>query len=213
MSRTWVHMGISLLDAAKPLARRLHWVLPLSTLRRLYWHLQTCRIRALEDRVFMEQVLIEHLRARGVRQALFIGCRPYTSHYPRLFSAAGITLWTVDIDAQAAAFGHAGHHLTASLLALRPADFPVRLDAAVVNGVFGYGVNQAADIDRALRVLAQLLPTGASLLLGWNRDRSVDPLTLPSAAAFAPLPLADGRTRVDFTQVTHVYDSMVRAAH
>jgi SAM-dependent methyltransferase len=197
-------------DRLKPVARRLRPFVPMGPLHRWYWKLQTARIGQLEDRVFLERRVVPYLASRRAAQVLFVGCRMYTQHYPALFGAAGMTAWTMDIDPAAEAFGHAGHHRTLDLLDLDDRSFPVVFDAVVLNGVFGYGVDDPGAIDAALGVVARLLRGGATLVVGWNRDRSVDPLTLPAAAAFAPCPLEDGRARIAFDSVTHVYDLLVR---
>lgn len=205
-----VDLAIRAADGLKPVARRLEPVLPVDGLRDLYWRLQARRIRTLPDRVFLEARVVEHFQGCGATNVLFVGTRPYTSHYPGLFADKGIALWTSDIDPDCARFGSPARHRTADLLALEPTTFPIEPDGVLLNGVIGYGVNEPEQIARALAALASVCAPGAALVLGWNTDRSVDPLSLPQTAALvSPVPGPDGKTRKTFDTSTHVYDFLV----
>jgi hypothetical protein len=61
-------------------------------------------------------------------------------------------------------------------------------------------------MERSLAVLWKILRPGGFVILGWNTDRIVDPLTLSNFKLFrynSTLPVAG---RVSFSSSTHVYD-------
>lgn len=152
------------------------------------------------------------LAATGARHVLEVGCRRYTRDHARLFESLGMTLWTCDIDPAAARFGAQGRHRTVDVCQLRADTFPVAFDAVSLNGVIGFGVDQPDQIIAAVQALASILQPGARVIVGWNTDRSIDPMTLPGVAKRL-VPLEGGRvpSRVTFDGVTHVYDNLAVA--
>ena len=95
----------------------------------------------------LEQRILPALAAAVAREVLFVDTPSYPRHLPGLCEGLGIRLWS-DIDPEAAAYGAAGRHLTCDIRAMPPLG-GVRLDAAVLDGVFGYGVDDAKGGARA----------------------------------------------------------------
>lgn len=98
-------------------------------------------VSEMPDRRYFEQSIIPFLAHAAARNVLFVGCRAYTSHYPRLFEEHGMDLFTCDINPFSERYGSPGRHRTLDACALSPQDFPVTLDAVVFSGVIGFGVN------------------------------------------------------------------------
>ncbi|MER2604701.1 MAG: hypothetical protein ABTQ29_02620 [Siculibacillus sp.] len=185
-------------------------VLPKAVRQGIHARYHAAVVRRLPDRVFMESRIFPWLEAQKPRRVLFVGVRAYTEHYPRLLAERGMHVWTVDIDPDAARWG-AADHLTRDVCALVPADFPEPFDAVVFNGVIGWGVDEPEPILAALGALRSLVPDGAPMVIGWNDDRSRDPLALAGVSEqWESIAGPSGTTRRAFEGVTHVYD-FVRA--
>lgn len=133
-------------------------------------------ILALPDRRFIESDIVPFLGRRGMRDVLFIGTRSYTRHYPALFARAGVTLWTMDVDPFAERYGAVGRHRTLDVAQLSPDSFDCVFDAVIFSGVIGFGVDSDVQVSRAASALGGLVGPGGTLILGWNTDRSADPL-------------------------------------
>lgn len=168
------------------------------------------RIRALPDRQVMADSYVPALAAEGGR-ILWVGCREYTLDDYAALEALGGEVWTTDIDTGAARWGRPGRHRTGDVCQADQLFSDLTFDAVVCNGVLGYGVDTPEQQANALAALAALLRPGGRLLLGWNTDKIDDPVAAGlTAVDFAPAPLGDRPTRVDFEAVTHVYDSLIR---
>jgi len=165
----------------------------------------------MPDRQYLEQSIIPFLAGAAARNVLFVGCRSYTSHYPRLFEKQDMALFTCDINPFSERYGSPGRHRTIDACALSPQDFPVAFDAVVFSGVIGFGVNTVPQIERAAVALASLLAPGHLLVQGWNTDRSIDPLANPVwQSLFVRTRKAGMARRVSFPGATHVFDILER---
>lgn len=170
------------------------------------------RIRGLPDRRVMAESYVPALAADGGR-ILWVGCREYTLDDYAALEANGGEVWTTDIDPSAERWGRKGRHRTGDVCEADALFGDLTFDAVVCNGVLGYGVDSPEQQQRALAALAAVLRPGGRLLLGWNTDKTDDPVAAGlTAPAFAPAPLGDRPTRVGFDAVTHVYDSLIRRA-
>ncbi|MFL6575898.1 MAG: class I SAM-dependent methyltransferase [Povalibacter sp.] len=122
---------------------------------------------ATHDRRELEQVIIPYYTAQpDVHSILFIGVAWYTRHYPRNYFA-GKNLWTIDIDPAAAKHG-ARQHITASVTDLQQSFAPGTFDCVMMNGVYGHGLKDAEDCEKAFAACYEVLRAGGHLLLGWN---------------------------------------------
>jgi SAM-dependent methyltransferase len=158
-----------------------------------------------KDRRHLDRELIPVIGRRGGK-VLFIGCRKYTKHYPRLLAARGLECWTIDIDPIAARWGAPERHVIGDILD-EPSHWPASsFDTIILNGVFGFGLNSERDQDAALRACRLLLANDGWLVLGWNTDRSVDPSELPTLQnLFRPSSIPGLAQRQTFAKSTHVY--------
>ena len=127
------------------------------------------------DRYLLEEVIFPAISARAdMRRILFVGCDWYTKDYPRRF--ADREFWTIDVDPAKARYG-ADRHIVDSLTNLGAHLEPAALDAVICNGVFGWGLDSAEDIDAAAAACHLALRDGGILVVGWN---DIEPWRPPS---------------------------------
>ncbi len=121
---------------------------------------------ATTDRMFLEDVVVPGLlETNEIHRVLDIGVAWYTRSYPRLFK--GVDYWTVDVDPAKQRIAGANHH-TLSATQLTDAFAPGTFDLVVCNGVFGWGLNDPSDVEKALDQCADVLRAGGWLVVGWN---------------------------------------------
>jgi SAM-dependent methyltransferase len=145
------------------------------------------------DRRVLEQIIIPFILSRfQPRTVLEVGREPYEAFYNEFF--VGRELWTIDWDAAQAPFG-AAKHIVDDAANLR-AHFPeCYFDWVLMNGVFGWGLNQPEAIEKALAAVHALLMPGGLFVLGWNDTSDLVPVPLNHVQAlrqftpffFAPL--------------------------
>lgn len=172
---------------------------------RLWIRLLDSIVASQSDRRYLRRAILPALARAGIARLLFVGVRGYTAGYAKTFSAAGAEYWTCDIDPAAAPHGVPGRHRTVDACRLDeafPADF---FDVIVMNGVFGWGLDDPEDMNRALAAVHRVLRPGGYLLLGWNCERNVDPAVLPGIRLFDPVRFGGLPERRRFPDVTHVY--------
>ena len=204
--RAILWLATRLADPLKPLARRLLPRPALDRLARAYKQVQSRRVLTEPDRQFLSQTLLPALAETDAQALLFVGVRHYTLPLLDQFQRLVLHVWTLDIDPEAAAFGQPGRHLTADITAPPPNALPRQQDAAIVNGVMGYGVDSPAQCADALRQIAALLRPGGWLVLGWNLDRCADPAPLAQAAGLHRASLPGGIATQAFPGSTHRFD-------
>jgi SAM-dependent methyltransferase len=168
------------------------------------------RIVDLPDRRLMAEAFVPALAAEGGR-ILFIGCRGYNRDDYAPCLAAGAEVWTTDIDPRAARWGVAGHHRTGDACLIDQVFSDLTFDAVVCNGIMGHGVDEIEPQRQLLAAIAAILRPGGRLLLGWNTERTEDPVANGlTAVAFVPSAFPGLEARITFDAVTHVYDSLIR---
>ena len=158
------------------------------------------------DRVHLRNVILPAIARGGLARVLFVGVRGYTRSYGEAFQGTSTEFWTSDIDPAAAPCGAPGRHVIGDACRLDEAFPDKNFDLVVMNGVFGWGLDDPAGMDRAVVAAHRVLAPGGWLLLGWNADRIADPDTLPAIAGlFAPAAFGRLPPRTAFPDVTHVY--------
>ena len=177
--------------------------------RQGHWYLNS------RDRHIMERQIIPHFAGLAqVRTVLDVGCDWYTSGYPTLFPDQ--EYHSIDIDEGQACFAK-GQHQTGSLLDLDQYHAPGTFDLIMANGVFGWGINGAEDISRAMQQIHRALKPNGFVVLGWNDDeeRRPEPLgAMLGPEGFKPLEIAElGGASIDTeTPHRHKYNFLQRAA-
>jgi SAM-dependent methyltransferase len=185
------------------LRRRLVRLVP----RRLLYGLSWVLMLGMPDRLLLDQRIIPTLIDSGAENVLSIGVAYYNAHHPVLFSARGVELWTIDIDQQKAIWGSPGRHITCDALDLARYLAAETFDAVILNGVLGYGIDDARSTDHVLRSVAAVLKPGGRLVIGWNHDKTRDPMALPATKdLFRPYALLDGAAHLALQGSTMIYD-------
>ena len=161
------------------------------------------------DRDVLERVILPaYARLPGMRRVLFVGSDWYTRHYEKLFP--GQQYWTLDPDPWKRKFG-ARRHIVAGLESLDAHFDESHFDLIICNGVFGWGLDQRDDCERAFLACFRRLKVGGHFMLGWNDVPEHTPLPLASLGSLArfkpqPLPaLGTARFLAD-VQTRHVFD-------
>lgn len=172
--------------------------------------LRVARIIRSPDRVVLVDRYLPAFAKAGGR-ILWIGCQAYTADYPARLEAGGGEVWTLEFDAAAAVWGREGRHRTGDLKQAKTIFADMKFDTVLCNGVLGFGVDTPADQRTALSAMANVLNPGGRLLLGWNTNRILDPVSEGIVAhPFMPTALDGLPQRMTFPTVTHVFDLFER---
>jgi SAM-dependent methyltransferase len=159
------------------------------------------------DRRYMTNIILPNLSKLFPNKVLFVGTRSYTRYYRIYFNNKSCEYCTIDINPEFALFGSKNNHIVGNILEAEHY-YPINFfDIIVINGVFGYGVDDADSQNKALEQIHKILKKHGVLLLGWNNDRVDDPLNLDIIKTFFfhddyfYLP-----KRKTFSDTTHCYD-------
>jgi SAM-dependent methyltransferase len=163
-----------------------------------------------EDRRVLENLIFPYYRALpAVRSVLFVGCDWYTRHYERTFFR-GTDYWTLDPAPRARRF--AGRRHVVGALERLDEFFPEqRFDVILCNGVYGFGLDERQQCERAFELCHSRLVDGGHFLLGWDDIPARTPVPLGEIASlrlFRPFllpPLGVSRYVTD-TPYHHTYD-------
>jgi SAM-dependent methyltransferase len=129
-----------------------------------------------EDRNVLEQIITPFVLSRFEPETVLdIGREPYEAFYNEFF--VGRELWTVDRDPQRARFGSTNHVVddAAGVRDHFPEDY---FDFVLMNGVFGWGLNERGPIERAFAAIHAVLSPRGILVLGWNDTPDLVPVPL-----------------------------------
>lgn len=119
------------------------------------------------DRRVLEDVILRRYAERPSRQrVLFVGTRWYTQRYEELLR--GHCFLSMDIDPRAARHGSTQGHVTECASRAQSRYEPRSFDVIVCNGVFGWGLDERAEVEAAVRGFHRLLRDGGELVVGWN---------------------------------------------
>ena len=141
-----------------------------------------------EDRTLLENRVLPFYQLSDEHQSiLFIGVNWPTQGYVRMLSHKSLV--TLDILPSMARYG-SGRHIVASAADIDQYFEPHSLDLVVMNGVFGWGLDSAADVERTVAGFHRCLRPGGHLLVGWNDlkgHRAWVPEAVGSMRMFKPL--------------------------
>lgn len=168
--------------------------------------------RLRPDRVVLERTIFPYLLGQdSFGRVLFVGCAWYTQHYPWLFRSR--EFWTMEFDPALARYGGTRHIVdTCENVADH---FPAgHLDAVIWNGVYGFGLDDRAGLERTIRGFRRVLRRHGLLLFGWNNVPETDPLGIDRLALFdgfepAASPFGTARYEVP-SRNRHTYDFLTR---
>jgi hypothetical protein len=158
------------------------------------------------DREFLVGQILPGLSEPGT-SILWVGCQPYTRPYLGLIERRGARCWTLEIDPAARPWGHPQRHVVGDLQKVGALYMPRQFDVALVNGVFGYGLNTQQGQNEAIEGLSRTLKASGLLMIGWNTHRAGDPIRLPAIQRYYTRSHRPGfDQRITFPECTHVYD-------
>jgi hypothetical protein len=168
------------------------------------------------DRHVLERVIFKHfLGLPNTHRILFVGCDWYTKHYDRYFFGDR-DYWTIDIAEKARKFGARQHRV----IGLEQLDqhFAERyFDVIFCNGVYGFGLDSADHIERAIGMCWTRLRRGGYFIFGWDDIPARTPVPLSDIGAlrrFQPLTLPELQTwrYLTDTSYRHTYDFYAKTA-
>jgi SAM-dependent methyltransferase len=211
-ARLWrpVYTAVRRAAGCAPAARR--W-LPDAPVRAVRDFLAERALRAWPDRRYLEDQILPRVAASRFSRVLFVGCRRYTRSYGRCFDGTPTEYWTADYDPRASRFGEPGRHLICDIRAIASRVPCGSFDAVILNGVFGFGVDDAAAMEETVAAIHAILTPGGRLLVGWNQGLTPDPAELPAMRrlfrrqAMEPLPAHESFPE----PYRHVYDFFAAA--
>jgi SAM-dependent methyltransferase len=129
----------------------------------------------------LEQIIIPFILSRfEPHTVLEVGREPYQVFYNEFF--VGRELWTIDWDAARAQFG-APNHMVDDAANLRNHFRERYFDFVLMNGVFGWGLNERQAIERAFAAVHAILAPGGIFVLGWNDTPDLVPVPLDQVEA------------------------------
>jgi hypothetical protein len=149
-------------------------VVPRRIRKGFYLALLDRRIEHLPSRRFIHQTLLPLLAGADCANLLFIGIQGYNRQIARTCRSLGLTLWTLDIDPAAVRWGAPGRHVIGDVRTLDQQIAPGFFDAAIMNGVLGYGVDDPQGAEAAIRALAAVVRPSGFVVIGWNPGRGAD---------------------------------------
>lgn len=170
------------------------------------------------DRRVLEESLRIFAARTEVRRVLFVGVKAYNRHLAALFvgpgapDAAQRTFATIEPVAELAEFGGSPHFVDV-LENLHRHVAPESFDLIVMNGVIGFGLNDPANVELALRQVHRALAPDGELFLGINEriPTHVDLAKIEAMRGFTPktFPPFGGPRRVietPFREETHTFE-------
>ncbi|MGZ8259589.1 MAG: hypothetical protein ACXWUL_03445 [Caldimonas sp.] len=172
------------------------------------------RIRSPDRALLETEILPGYAADPRLRALLFVGCDWYTRGYEALFAPDRSRFRTIDVDPRQARHGGA-QHIVAALQDVAAHVAAASVDVVVCNGVYGFGIYERRELERAFVACCLVLRPGGALVLGWNDVAALapfDPLEVALATGLVRDPArgAGWRVRTD-TPTRHTFDHYVRA--
>lgn len=129
-----------------------------------------------EDRDVLERIIFPYLLSHhDPRRILDIGREDYQQFYNEFFE--GRELWTIDIDPEREEFG-AKNHIVDNAANVADHFKPNYFDLVIFNGVFGWGLNEPKQIEKAFSGIYRILKKDGVLIFGWNDVADLTPMPL-----------------------------------
>ncbi|KAK9844960.1 hypothetical protein WJX74_009058 [Apatococcus lobatus] len=125
---------------------------------------------AYEDRkVLLEEILPAiYQLSPPPKRLLWIGVQPYTLRYEYLLNSHGIEMTTLEMDLAQALYGSSLHHIVGPVQDAAKHFEASSFDVVIINGVIGWGVDSAPDIEAAFQALYTVLKRRGLLVVGYN---------------------------------------------
>ncbi|PLX27082.1 hypothetical protein C0583_05045 [Candidatus Parcubacteria bacterium] len=122
-----------------------------------------------DDRNILESVIFPFILAEFDPQSILdIGREGYQEFYNDFFT--GRDLWTLDYEPKHEEFGSPDKHIVDSVVNLSKHFKKNQFDFILMNGVFGWGLNDEKDIQKTFNDIFEILKPGGIFVLGYNDD-------------------------------------------
>ena len=122
-----------------------------------------------EDRNVLEAIIFPYILAhKNPKTILDIGREDYQKFYNDFFKRR--ILWTMDNDPEREKYGAPGKHITDYASNLKKHFKNNYFDFILMNGVFGWGLNNGDKIERAFLAIYDILKPEGIFVFGWNDD-------------------------------------------
>ena len=129
-----------------------------------------------EDRDVLERIIFPYiLTHHNPKSILDIGREDYQHFYNKYFK--GRELWTLDFDPEREEFG-ADNHITDDVANLENHFKENKFDFILMNGVFGWGLNNEEKIEKTFSAIYKILKPNGIFILGWNDVPDLTPMPL-----------------------------------
>ena len=139
-----------------------------------------------EDRDCLERIILPFVLGHfDPACTLDVGREDYQSFYNLYFE--GRELWTLDFDPKRKRFGSKGKHITDDVANVKAHFKNAHFNFILMNGVFGWGLNDPEKIEQTFSAIYDLLAPGGLFILGWNDIPDLTPMPLTSIAALKKL--------------------------
>lgn len=166
------------------------------------------RLKSIDREILDNKILPFFASQTEIKKVLFVGCEYYSQHYPSFFP--GAEFWTIEPDPTRSKYGGKNHIVgfLQDLCAFSPED---NFDLIICNGVYGWGLNKAEDIEKAFDSCFSCLKNGGYFLLGWNNIPERTPVPLENIKALklfesVELPGMGGRRIETLSRNSHIFD-------
>ena len=174
-------------------------VVPRQIRKSLYGAVLDRRIERLPSRRFIHEALLLLLAGADCANLLFVGIQGYNRQIARVCARFGLTLWTIDVDPAAVRWGAPGRHILGDVRGIDRQVAAHVFDAAIMNGVLGYGIDDAQGAEAAIRALATVVKPNGFIVIGWNPGRVADYRDLAVVSQLlVPARLGGLQTSVEF---------------
>lgn len=122
--------------------------------------------KKFEDRDVLERIIIPSILAdKNSKRILDVGREEYEHFYNLFFK--GRELWTIDVDPERKEFG-SKNHITDNVKNVTDHFNENYFDLIIMNGVFGWGLNDKNDIEKTFEGFYKILKKGGIFVFGFN---------------------------------------------
>jgi len=165
------------------------------------------------DRIVLEHQILKHYAANpSLQNILFVGCDADTAGYHEHFK--GRRYVTLEPNADNRSFG-ATEHIVGTMENMGDHIPAGSLDLILCNGVFGWGLDEKENCEKAFSAAHVALKPGGQLLVGWNDVPRRCPFPLESINSLSrfrnyEFPLFGSHRYLTETVYRHVFDFYVK---
>ncbi|MEI7498190.1 MAG: methyltransferase domain-containing protein [Candidatus Falkowbacteria bacterium] len=138
-----------------------------------------------EDRNVLERIIFPYVLGEfNPKRVLDIGREDYQWFYNFFF--VGRELWTLDRKTRRKEFG-AEHHIVDDVANLKAHFEDNFFDFVIMNGVFGWGLNDPMQIEQTFDAIFKIMSPGGIFVLGYNDIPDLTPVPIAKIKALKQL--------------------------